>query len=128
MHVKSSPAPPKVTNVRHQGEHALDTKPATSTDINSTSKASGQPPSRMHNAGHSFYKTVCPVKCDLADEWAAQRLISPREFLNAARAHRTIDGVARELWATPKIVTAYIDSLSVKDWNTMKRLVGHELR
>ncbi|ASN20657.1 hypothetical protein CGK93_13955 [Arthrobacter sp. YN] len=106
----------------------MDTKPATSTDTNSTSKQSGQPPSRMHNAGHNFYKTVCPVKCELADEWAAQRLISPREFLNAARSHRTIDGVARELWATPGIVRAYIDHLSVKDWATMKRLVGHELQ
>lgn len=111
-----------------KGKTALDTKPATSTDTHSTSKQSGQPPSRMHNMGHSFYKTICPVKCDLADEWAAQRLITPRAFLTAARAHRTIDGVARDLWATPNIVNVYINSLSDKDWAIMTRLVGHELQ
>ena len=82
----------------------------------------------MHDMGHGFYKTICPVKCELADQWAAQRLITPRAFLTVARTHCTIDGVARDLSATPGIVTAYINSLSDKDRATMKRLVGHELQ
>lgn len=82
----------------------------------------------MHEMGHSYYNTTCPTRCELADEWAAQRLITPRNFLEAAREHRTIDGVARELWATPNIVRTYIHTLSDKDWATMTRLVGHELR
>jgi len=81
----------------------------------------------MHQMGHEFYSTTCPVLCDLADQWAATRKISPRAFLNAARGHYTIDGVARALWATPGIVKQYIDSLSDDDWIIMTRLVGHEL-
>lgn len=117
----------KVAIVRQiRGITALDTKPATSTDTNSTSKASGQPPSRMHQMGHDYYNTTCPEHCDHADGWAT-RLITPRAFLNAARQHYTIEAVARALWATPGIVKQYIDNLNDEDWTTMTRLVGHEL-
>jgi hypothetical protein len=81
----------------------------------------------MHIMGHNYYDTACPTLCDLADEWAGTRLITPRAFLTAAQQHHTIDGVARALWATPNIVKNYIDNLSDEDWTIMTRLVGHEL-
>jgi hypothetical protein len=81
----------------------------------------------MHQRGHDFYGTQCPDKCELADRWAAQRLIHPRALLTAARVDGTIATVAKRLGATPGIITAYVDSLSREDWIIMTSLIGHEL-
>jgi len=81
-----------------------------------------------HRNGHRYYGTECPQDCEKVNIWAAVRLITPRQFLRAARASNAITSIAAELWVTPEIVTAYISSLDPDDWLRMRILVGHELR
>lgn len=85
------------------------------------------PVNGMHQRGHWFYRTQCPDKCELADRWAAQRLIHPKALLAAARRDSTINGVAERLGATPGIISAYVDSLNREDWIIMTSLIGREL-
>lgn len=82
---------------------------------------------RMHLIAHDHYNTQCGDRCDLADNWAARNLITPRAFLTAARRHQRLDDIAADLWTTREIVAAYISQLGPDEWLIMTRLVGHEL-
>ncbi|WP_427017810.1 hypothetical protein ACQCSX_04145 [Pseudarthrobacter sp. P1] len=82
----------------------------------------------MHLEGHRYYASQCPDGCDRVNKWAATRLIAPRPFMHAARAHGTINGIASELWVTPVDVIAYISALDPDEWLTMRLLVGYEIR
>jgi len=78
----------------------------------------------MHDRAHKFYGTDCPTRCEDARKWAARRLITPRAFLTARRASRSLDHLAELLGVTASDVCAYIASLDPDEWLIMARLTG----
>lgn len=81
---------------------------------------------RVHAEAHEFFRTACPTNCDSADRRTAQLLITPRNFLNAARQDHRVEVIAAALWVTPNLVHTYIRSLPIEDWLRMRQLVGHD--
>ena len=79
-----------------------------------------------HAQAHTFYQTTCPTRCDSADRRAAQILITPRNFLNAARVNPSLDSIAALLGVTRPTVDTYVRSLPMEDWLRMLALVGGE--
>lgn len=82
----------------------------------------------MHQRGHTYYGTECPVLCDKAAKWAARRLITPRALLKAARDEPCTHIIAAHLSVTHQDVHNYLADLDVDEWLILQRLVGHELR
>lgn len=78
----------------------------------------------MHARGHTFYKTECPAGCEKAGKWAARRLITPRDFLNAARISRGLQDMADVLAVEPADVCNYMADLDPDEWLIMVRLTG----
>lgn len=77
-----------------------------------------------HLAGHAYYRTTCPERCDLADKRTAKLTITPRKFLGAAMIDHRISAIAANLNTTPAVVTAYLDTLPPEEWRAMNRLTG----
>lgn len=80
----------------------------------------------VHADAHRFYRNTCADGCKTADRRTAKLLITPRNFLTAARRDHRIESIAEDLWVTPAIVETYIRTLSVEDWLRMRNLVGHD--
>lgn len=80
----------------------------------------------VHRDAHTFYRTTCPDGCAATDRRTAQLLITPRNFLTAARRDHSITAIAEALWVTPAIVETYIRTLPMDDWLRMRNLVGHD--
>lgn len=82
----------------------------------------------MHARAHDYYRTGCPDHCGRAGRWAARRLITPRQFLTAARKQGRITDLAADLAVTTADVLNYFDSLTQAEIRIMLRLVGHPLK
>jgi hypothetical protein len=80
----------------------------------------------VHAEAHTFFRTACPTGCDSANRRTAQLLITPVNFLAAARHDHRIEVIAAALWVTPDLVETYIRALPVEDWLRMRQLVGHD--
>ena len=79
----------------------------------------------MHARGHAFYHTDCPTGCEQAGKWAARRLITPRDFLNAARTAHGLEDMADVLAVEPADVCSYMAGLDPGEWLIMTPLTGH---
>ena len=77
-----------------------------------------------HQNGHSYYRTTCPERCDLADKRTARLTITPRIFLGAALIDHRVASIADTLGTTPAVVQAYIDNLPREEWQSLARQVG----
>jgi hypothetical protein len=77
-----------------------------------------------HHNGHSYYRTTCPERCDLADKRTAKLTITPRAFLGAAVIDHRIPAIASHLGSTPAVVQAFLDSLPDEEWRALARLTG----
>lgn len=82
---------------------------------------------RMHQRGHAFYGTGCPDRCEMAGKWAARRLITPRTFLDGARATSGLEDMAEWLGVMPADVWLYVADLDPDEWLIMLRLLGRKL-
>lgn len=75
-----------------------------------------------HHQGHSYYGTICPDRCDLADKRTARMTITPRKYLGAATIDRRTSAIAEQLDTTPAVVQAFLDSLPADEWRALSRL------
>lgn len=80
----------------------------------------------VHRDAHKFYRNTCADGCAAADRRTAELLITPKNFLTAARRDHRITSIAEDLWVTPAIVDTYIRTLPIEDWLRMRTLVGNE--
>lgn len=77
-----------------------------------------------HHNGHSYYRTTCPERCDLADKRTARLTITPKAFLGAAIVDHRIPAIAEKLGTTPAVVQAFVDSLPAEEFRALCRLSG----
>ena len=77
-----------------------------------------------HTNSHTYYGTVCPDRCDLADKRTARMTITPRRFLGAALIDHRPARIAENLESTPAVVQAFLDSLPAEEWRALARLTG----
>jgi hypothetical protein len=80
----------------------------------------------VHAEAHGFYRTTCADGCAAADRRTAALLITPRNFLTAAKRDPRIVSIAEALWVTQAVVDTYIRALPMEDWLRMRNLVGHD--
>lgn len=78
----------------------------------------------QHHTSHTYYRTTCPDRCDLADKRTAQLTITPRAFLGAALIDHRHTAIAQTLGTTPAVVQAFIDNLPEEEFRALARLTG----
>ena len=79
---------------------------------------------QAHHDSHSYYRTTCPQRCDLADKRTAKLTITPRAFLGAAMIDHRIPAIAETLGSTPAVVQAFLDNLPCEEFRALARLTG----
>lgn len=79
---------------------------------------------QAHHDGHTYYSTICPDRCDLADKRTARLTITPRAFLGAAVIDHRIKAIAERLGSTPAVVQAFVDDLPPEEFRALARLTG----
>ena len=79
---------------------------------------------QTHHESHSYYRTTCPERCDLADKRTAKLTITPRAFLGAAMVDHRVPAIAATLGTTPTVVQAFLDNLPPEEFRALARLTG----